>query len=388
MNPIKAKKLTELIFYLVIIFDFITKIIIIYDFDVFQRYSFIPKAIIYISLFTFLISKFSGKKLIYIVIFFCLLIISFTCFLILFKSTPIEDIKLQLYLQLLYSYVFILGTFYAVINKEFKTAIVSGLKKGVINVGLINSVVIIIALLTKLELFKSYPFSDRFGFNGIFLKTSEASYFYILVISLLFFEFKNNKHNKNNKYLLVLFLIVSPLLGTKIIWLFLFLFFSLQFKKTAIAMTTLLTLSYIAFKDKMNLFLIAILPYGLELNDQRGMLTVLTSTRDLLLKNTLKFINQNWEFYNYLFGGNRYKSLKVELEIFDLFSVFGIVGLLFFIYYLKKRIFNKLLNHQKGILLIIITCVFVAGNFFKSFMCISLLFLIVEYSIIGNNKLD
>ncbi len=383
MSFFKLKRISAILFYIVITFDFITKIILTYNLNILPRFSLIPKALINIVLLFLLIKAFDFKKHKYVILFFLVLLSSFSAFLLLYQNSNIETILKQLYTLSLYSYFFILITFFNSLKENLKMHLLEGLKKAVINVGIISCILMIIGFLADIELFRSYQNTNRFGFNGIFLKTSEASYFFIFLITLAYFDYVENK---KNKFLLLLFLSFSVFLGTKIIWLFLTLFFiyvlSINYKKITGLIILTIPIIYLFFRNQIDVFLIRYLPNGEILYKENNIITVLTSTRDLLLDKTIGFMSDNWMFYNYLIGGNKYASFKVEFEFFDLFSLFGIFGLLLFLFFLKKEFFKKAKNcYKTHMLIIVLICAFFAGNFFKSFMCVTLL-----YTVFGNTN--
>jgi len=254
------------------------------------------------------------------------------------------------------------------------------LEKPIINVGIISCALIFLGLFTEIELFRSYNYSNRFGFNGVFLKTSEASYNYMcfIAIALLNFFLK-----KKSVFLFLLFAICSLLIGTKVIWLFIilaaFLFYWNNHKKLLTLFSVLIITVYFSFRKQINVFLIQYLPNGEALYRENKMITVFTSTRDLLLKETLHHVIQNWNPINYFFGGNKYWLFKVELEFFDLFFLFGFLGLAVHFFFLKDRFFKKKsYKYTNCFIISIFICAFFAGNFFKSFLSFTIFYITFE----------
>lgn len=367
-------------FYIVILFDFITKILLTYSIDTFNRYSFIPKFIIIVSLLLISLKLGKRKKLNFLIIYLGMLCLTLIAFFILYKDYNYMIVFKQLYNLLLYSYPFILVTFFKVISTHEKIIILQALEKPIYVVGIISSLLIITGLITEIELFRAYSFSNRFGYNGIFLKTSEASYYYIclLILSVYYFFVE-----KKRKIISLLFLICSLLIGTKVVWLciallLLFYFFEKK-KKITIIIIVFLFLLYSIFRKKIDNFLIILLPNGEKLYKENGMFTVLTSTRDLLLEKTISFSNKNWSIINYLFGGNKYTLYKVEFEFLDLFFLFGIFGIFVFYFFIRNSFFKKIKGKFSFYLLIIILiCAFFAGNFFKSFLVFTVFYFVFQ----------
>jgi len=356
MNQNEISKYSFLIsfsFYLMIATDFLTKIILTYNSDLFYRYSVFPKAIINIILLLVISKNFKYHKHKYIVWYFVMITLSFFGYMILYKTNDITEIVKQVYIYLLYSYFFILVAFFSLFDKETRSILLDRLQKAIINIGVICCFLILIGLFTKIELFRSYDFTDRFGYNGLFLKTSEASYYFIFLISLTYLRLKEDK-----KYILLLsmFIIFSLFLGTKVIWLFLGLMaLYLVFKKNKIIPTIAIIFSityYMFFR------------YSID---------------QIFISNSLDFIDNNWTFFNYLAGGNKYSVNKVEFELFDIFSVFGLIGLIIYIHFIYDLFLSRVKRFDY-ILIFVLICLTFAGNFFKSTLCVTLLYAIFDRS--------
>ncbi|WP_147427026.1 hypothetical protein [Lacinutrix venerupis] len=367
-------------FYIVILFDFITKILLTYSIDTFNRFSFIPKFIIIVFLLLITLKLGERKKINLLILYLGMFILTLIAFFSLYRDYNYIIVFKHLYNLSLYSYPFILVTFFRVLNKQEKKIIIQAIEKPIYIIGVISSILIILGLITKIELFRAYSFSNRFGYNGIFLKTSEASYYYIclLILSTYYFFIEKKK-----KIVSLLFLTTSLLIGTKIVWLCiaLLIFFYLFEKNKKITTTTILilVLVYFLFRKTIDNFLIVLLPNGEKLYKENGMFTVLTSTRDLLLEQTIIFSNENWNFINYLFGGNKYGLYKVEFEFLDLFFLFGFLGIVIFYFFLKNNFFKKIKGKFSCYLLIVVlTCAFFAGNFFKSFLVFSVFYFVFQ----------
>lgn len=368
-------------FYIIILFDFITKILLTYSVEVFNRYSLIPKLILNILLLFLVLKSTPFKRNKYVVFFFIMFCLTLLSFFQLYNQYDFKTTYKQVYGLLLYSFPFILVTYFKTLDISKKETLILTLKKHIIIIGVISSALIILGLITNIELFRSYSFSNRFGFNGVFLKTSEASYFYILLIALTAYKARKSK---KQLILLILFITTALLIGTKIVWLFLalILFITIWFyyKKITLIAVTISGIIYLVFRKAIDLFLIKLLPNGEILYKENGMFTVLTSTRDLLLEQTIKFSSEHWGIINYLFGGNKYWIYKVEFEIFDLFFNFGLLGLVVYFLFIKNCFYKKVNNdYAKFTLFLVLICACFAGNFFKSFLVFTVFYISFEY---------
>jgi len=115
-------------------------------------------------------------------------------------------------------------------------------------------------------------------------------------------------------------------------------------------------------------FYIIFFKYGIfnEVRHSDGLVSSLMSYRDeLLMERTLPFINEHWNIYNYLFGGVSDIATKSQMELFDIFFFFGIVGGIIYLYiYLKAFLTFKPTLAVKYMLLALFMFVLLAGNFF------------------------
>ena len=171
------------------------------------------------------------------------------------------------------------------------------------------------------------------------------------------------------------FILVSLLIGTKAIWLFLILLgiihFAFHKKKIIriISTTSIIlgTILVIIFHDYIIKGIINSFSYGPSLYAEHGFITVLTSTRDLLLQNAIEYIQNNWTLSNYLFGGINLLEYGVEFEFIDIFLFFGIFGLIIYLLFLKRIFFTTFYGKYKILLFIALMLVAAfAGNFFMS----------------------
>lgn len=230
-----------------------------------------------------------------------------------------------------------------------------------------NGLLILIGLIFEIPLFNSYRFG-RWGYNGLLINTSTSSYIYAIA---LFYFLISLKHSflKNWKSL---FIIVSCLLtGTKIVYiallgsLFVYIFYytNLNRKHRSVLLITLLSifsvLGYILFFH-----------WGIfnEIRQEQGLVSAILSYRDdLLIEQTIPFIQQNWQWPNYIFGGINNLALRSQMGFVDVFLFWGILGGIIYLFAFYKNFVPKsLVKNANYIILILSLMVFLAGNFFEN----------------------
>jgi hypothetical protein len=236
---------------------------------------------------------------------------------------------------------------------------------------LIATICVIIGLIWNIKFFKTY--STRFGYDGIMPKSITASYFFISSIVYFYYSFVIKKRTEF-KWLLILILGASSLIGTKAIYTFLFL---------------LLAYHIIHFKLYKNLLLYVISGFGLisilvlrnelyellkrhftpliELYEKNGLLTSLLSIRDQIFQYNISIYNEKWEWWNILIGG-RVPELKLfENSLLDLISFVGLIGMFIYLKIIQKNLFNSHETNDNFINFSIISIFIIsmlAGQFF------------------------
>lgn len=248
---------------------------------------------------------------------------------------------------------------------------------------LFNGILIFIGFIFEIQLFQSYKYG-RWGYNGLFINTSTSSYIYAIA---LFYFLLNLKENflKNWKTLFVI--ICCLLTGTKIVYIALF-------------GTLLLYLLYYTnlnrrHRNTLFIFLIgiaAILGYifffqwGIfnEIRQEQGLISAILSYRDdLFITQTLPFIQENWYWQNYLFGGISNLATRSQMGFIDLFLFWGIIGGLLYLFTFYKTFVPRLLiKNAIYVILILALMVFLAGNFFEN-ASVAIYLLILKETMMG-----
>lgn len=232
------------------------------------------------------------------------------------------------------------------------------------NLIILNSILIFIGLIFDMPLFKTYS-GDRFGYNGLLLTSSTSSYVYIIT---LFYFVLRYKSKPKVDYKLIIVLLACVFVGTKSVYL--------------VFLATIFYVIGSSFTSKRNKIISAIiffiicgcsfyfLFYKVEffstLREERGLLSVFLSFRDILLvRDLMPYINENWTFINYLFGGVHDISTQSEMGFIDLFYYWGIIGGILYLVIYYNSYFTFKFNYILWFFITALTFViFIAGNFF------------------------
>lgn len=231
-----------------------------------------------------------------------------------------------------------------------------------------NGLLILIGFVGKVHLFKSYPYGGRFGYNGLFITSATSSYVYAIAIFYFLLKLKKDFLRNWKTYFII---VCAILTGTKILY---------------IAIVSALLIYFMHFvnfnRSYRRIFLFGIIAavalliyffffqYGIfnEIRQEKGLVSSIFSFRDdLLIEQTIPFIQENWSWANYLFGGISDLSLRSQLGFFDIFLFWGIFGGLFYLYVFYKTFVTFPVDKSVlYILLSLVLMVFLAGNFFEN----------------------
>ena len=228
----------------------------------------------------------------------------------------------------------------------------------------INSCIIFLAYLFNWEIFASY--SIRFGYSGLFMASATSSYFYCIAIAYFLIKYKVHAFKKPVFYLSITAVF---LLGTKTALLYLIfslaLFFTMQIKEV---------------KKKIGLLVIFFLVGGSSLyfvlqrgifkniTNEKGWVTSIMSYRDqLIVKDTIPYIQENWNSFNYILGGLSELTVRSQMEFLDLLLFFGPLGSFLYLFFLCW--FSKLKNIKANslaflLIMLLFSGAFISGNFF------------------------
>lgn len=269
-----------------------------------------------------------------------------------------------------YTFIFILADY---INKiDYKNIQIKKTLKIILILLRINFVLIVIGVAFKIDLFRTYD-QYRFGYNGLIQMNSHATYLYCFATIYVLYNYLEKK----KVTLDLLMIVISGLLvGTKTIWLFytlisIYLFFSFKLYKKLMFYLTISAVILVIYvsKDLIFHFFTTNLSGYIKLYNESGLLTAITSNRNLLLADTIALaIKFDWGFINFLIGGGFFHILRTEMSFVDLFLFWGIIGTSLYLYLHYKHVVIHYMHHS--FLNYAIICVFISaffgGNYFTN----------------------
>lgn len=204
---------------------------------------------------------------------------------------------------------------------------------------------------------------DRFGYNGFLVTSATASYAFFAALGYHYFRYGIAALRRWRFWVVV---VGCALVGTKSLYLGMVLFGLLivfdHYKKY---WRILLPVGGICLFGVLYILLYQV-PEFSQIREQEGFWSAFLSYRDqLLLNQTIPYIESNWQWTNYLFGGVADFSYRSQLDLIDLFFFWGIVGGIIYLYTYLKTYFDFKLNlNQIAYFLIMGLMVLFAGNFF------------------------
>ncbi|WP_353164632.1 hypothetical protein [Empedobacter brevis] len=379
-----------IVFFLFFVSDMLTKYGVYYDKNFFINTSQFVKGIISIGfLLIMLLSK--SKEVYKMLGGVSLLFVIFLIGQYFLEDNEVyffERVKFNFKTFYWYISIFIFtGVLYS-IDKSLIKKNIYNLLKGIDFFVLVQSMSIIIGLISSIYYFQSYG-NTRFGINGLFINVTQGSYMYSILLLLYYYKYRK-LHKKKDKILIIILLLSSSLIGTKIMLLFNFLFFNyilFNYMKEKKHIRKSLILIFI--------FSIILLIYGVKiitqskafqgLHENSSLFNVLSSNRyNLFLETFIPMIKNDWSFFNFLFGGGKFYLNRTEFEVIDFIWFFGLLGSIVYFSILNKFLFDlKKVLFTPPILFITIAMTF-SGSFFSS---INTIFLFVIFLLISNNLL-
>lgn len=255
---------------------------------------------------------------------------------------------------------------------------------------IVNSIIVITTIVFDLPIFKTYY--HRFGSSGAFMTPSIITYFNAIALTYFLYQFL---FKKKKLIELLLVSIVCFLTGTKAMIFFfalsiihVILLKKLYAKKSFYFLFLGVLVLFFLAKDKISEFIYGNFKPLLEVYQERGIISSLTSLRDVNFRNNfLPVLSEKWTWLNYLFGGTDFEIYRIEFEIFDVFLYFGIIGMLvYLIFYFKNVInFNRMNRFGKVQMGILILTAFISGNFLNNAPVA--LYLIILLSVLRNDAI-
>jgi len=329
---------------------------------------------------------FSIKEAQYIFVFFTFFIIS-QAYLVYHNKIEISGIKENLRFFIWYVFGLLLMLMYKKvylsISDKSTIRFLNKLTK-IIIITICTS--IFIGAIFQLDALETYVGKSRWGYKGILRKSVTASYFFILVLSYLYYA---QVILKKRYYLFFTVLICSFLCGTKTIYLFsilLLLFHILNkgmYKRKAFWYLSVgLLISLFVFRNfiiKKTEFLWG--PFY-KIYVERGFIDSFTSFRGEMLTNGIEYYLHNWKALNYIIGGRLLDIKYFEMALFDLICFFGILGAGLFLFIIIKYAIKPFINQTKIIGVFIISTLFLAAFFTGQFFMNSTIVILTYFFMI------
>ncbi len=251
-----------------------------------------------------------------------------------------------------------------------------------------NGLIIIIAFLLSLKIFKTYAGPWRFGYNGLINAQNDSSYFFILALTTFYYRRFYLRHKEWTFWLV---LITSLLVATKAVLLYIVLLLlfhvtqRVSIKKILIAGLSFAITGYFIFSSAINKILINAWENFQYTYEKKGLLFALLSGRNTFLQTKfIPLITQKWSWLNFFIGGQDVEKYYIEMGFFDLFLFFGLIGMLLYLYIFIK-IYNRITFDYKlklFFLLALLGIVGLSGHFFNSSIAVNyfIIFILINYS--------
>lgn len=244
----------------------------------------------------------------------------------------------------------------------------------------INTLFILGGFFFNINNFQSYRGSERFGYLGLLGHNTFMFYMYSLLILFLYYL---RCISLGNTIFFWFTIFTSFLIGKKGI--FLFLFFLIIYHvytkhvlyKSLVSTILISLIILLVFINEQILNLLSfIFPFWKQYVEKWDFITIVFSGRNLNFLKWKHFVFENWTIINYFFGGANFPENWIELSLFDVFSFFGLIGVLTCFLFLRKILKNHSLKNQYLICIPILLSFF-CGNFFvNTFQMVSFVFFI------------
>lgn len=240
----------------------------------------------------------------------------------------------------------------------------------------LNIIFILIGLVFNVQEFQTYFYGDRFGYKGLFARSTHVSYMFLFVLIYYYFNWQTHKIKREFFYF-ILVAILSIFVGTKRIYfgmalLAMFHIFYNKLYMKRIFYVVLIGIVAFLIVFRSSLYNIFVQPFDLfiEIYRDEGFLSSFSSFRsDLLIEYTQNLMKNHWTILNYVFGGGLFHLVRPEMDIIDSYLFFGVFGPIIYAFIFRKYLFNfKTKNPIISfyIILIIILAIFSSGIIFSA----------------------
>ncbi|WP_345190995.1 hypothetical protein [Algibacter agarivorans] len=343
-------------------FDFITKTVNFYGFEI-VKFSKFLKAIFLVYSLLFIIINF---KYVYNKLRVPIVIIIVLSVVFLLKNNFSENYMLE-YIRYIFPLLAFPLMYFAYKNKGEKLLVkLYTLFKWLI---FINFLLVFFGLLFEIKIFDTY-YAQRFGVNGFLLSQGFAPFFY-LSATILFWEF-------NDKKMLLLVFILCILSGVKGVYFGEFLLLSMLvfwskklsrgFKHVIIVILSLVFFCLLLFLYSKPIFR--------EVYDSDGILSAIFSYRNDYTVSLYKQITP--DNYSLLIGATNLQKLRLELQIIDVILFFGLIGLICYTVFLSW-LYRSLVKTDvsKAFFISVVVLSTLSGNLLYIPLSLMLMFLVL-----------
>ncbi len=356
-----------ILFYL---FDGANKILVTYNFP-FTRASIIIR-VVYELIFLFVIIRYINNfRIFFLVTTLCF----FFCFVtgqIVFSNAVAYTYDLTENIIIFNKYFFIFIIYFSIYKLKNYPLKLNHCINVLENIFVINSIAILVGVVTGLEFLKSYVGMDyRYGYMGLIPAQNEATLFYFIAVSFAYYKRFELGIRSKKFYLIV---IPAMLLGTKGIYVFFILLLLFHFIYYATNLTRILTLIVASIGIiKIIEFVTsekgrALLYFFYDSIEKKGWLSMLLTGRDDSVNTDVVAVVDKWNIFNYLFGGQDQNLFLTEMDIFDVFLFFGIMGSLVYLLLIFNTLFQVKAIYPFYVFFVgcFFLLAFLGGHFFSS----------------------
>lgn len=240
---------------------------------------------------------------------------------------------------------------------------------------------VFVGLVLKPYVFHTYTVTKRFGISGFLYPFSYVGYFYMFSITSAYLLHKHMPTNRLYSILLYTLSLAAVFSGTKSTYLFLLMFYGIYIidkryyrEKWLWLVLGCIVLLIVFLRQKLaSVFWVLI-----DLYEKEDLLTFALSYRNVYARSTWIFVQENWTWVNYLFGGLDNINQLTEMAFVDLFLNFGIIGASLFLYLYYRLIIRFLQWSPINIAIAVGILILIAlgGNFFdRAYLAYWLVFL-------------
>lgn len=268
-----------------------------------------------------------------------------------------------------YIYLFLVYLFFkAFLNKENSKKVYNIMT----SIFILNILAIFLGFIFELPYFESFHNMDhRPGYNGVFIAGNESSFVLICMISFFYFRVF---YENNSKLLLFIAIIASLLSGMKAVYIFLVLlglfhFFNRAKLKNILFLSPLFLIAlYFIVNYLQSEHFYNLIEFFMVTLEEKGFFYMIISGRNTIVANEGAMILENWTFLNYLIGGQNIVQFIMEMDFFDLFFFFGLLGMILYLGLFYQSFMKGLMQYKFFIFFFftLLTLAFFGGHFFKS----------------------